>query len=315
MTKRQNPQTPQGAANAYMDSLPKQTRHTMRKKSGWRAVFIIAVIVLLVSLGALGAIALSYFQGQQKYESLAEYVESGSDPMEARIDWEGLRAVNPNTVAWVYIPNTSINYPVVRGDDNDYYLNHDFEGDEGWLANFGTIFMDYRNLPNWSDQSYYLYGHHMNDGSMFADIAAMADQSRFDDERIVYLYSPSGNFKLRSYSLIHCSADDSLVQVIFNDSQEMAAYVQGIIDQSIVNVGDIPAASQITKSFAFSTCDNYSVGRFVLFAYVEQTTVREMGGRRVEAPTGTAQSQVSDIPVPDEAAEKIEQVAGNGSAE
>lgn len=256
-----------------------------RKRSKWSTVFAIAVAVLVVSLVLLGVVAFSYLQGQQKYGEIAGYADlsavdaagqgGGSDTFPeglADIDWDALLAINPDTVAWLYIPGTSINYPVVRGADNEYYLTHDFNGDAGWLANYGAVFMDWRNVPDWLDSAYFIYGHHMNDGSMFADIAALADQQRFDECRTAYLFSPTGDFKLRTFSLVHCADDDPLVQISFESAADMASYIQDKMNRSVVSADGVPAASDITKSFAFATCDNFSMGRYVLYAYVEAAT-------------------------------------------
>ena len=219
----------------------------------------------------LGAIAFSYNQGQQKYAELAELARAqDGQPSGSDIDWDSLKAINPDIVAWLSIPGTNVNYPVVRGADNEYYLTHDFSGEEGWLAQYGAVFMDYRNDPDWNDESYFIYGHHMNDGSMFAGIAEMAQQARFDACRTVMLFSPGKSFRLRSFSLVHCAESDPIVETGFATAADMAAYVQDKIDQSVVDVGEIPAASAITKSFAFATCDNVSTGRYVLYAYVEE---------------------------------------------
>lgn len=267
-------------AQGYLSSLPQENQVLGSKRGPWRTVLVVAIIILVVSLGALGAIAYSYLQGQLKYDRLSEYANADGDAhgelAAMTVNWNELLAINPDTVAWVNIPDTNVDYPVVRGADNDYYLTHDFEGDEGWLANFGAVFMDYRNLPDWSDDAYFIYGHHMNDGSMFAAIAAMADQERFDASRIIYLLSPYGNFKLRSFSLIHCDPSDSLVQIAFSTPEEQARYVQDIMDRSIVEVGDVPDPHSIKKIFAFSTCDNLQSARYVLFAYIEETTVARL---------------------------------------
>ena len=240
------------------------------KINRWRTVLAIATVVFVAALVALAVICFSYLQGQQKYGGLAEHVDLQADDVSGfSIDWDALRAVNPDVVAWVYIPGTNVNYPVARGKDNEYYLSHDFAGEEGWLARYGSVFMDYRNDPSWSDAAYFLYGHHMSDGSMFSAIAEMADQKRFDAERAVYLLSPSASFKLRTFSLVHCAADEQIVQTGFASAADMAAYIQDKIDRSVVDVGEIPAADGIAKSFAFATCDNVSDGRYVLYAYEE----------------------------------------------
>lgn len=261
-----------------------------RKKGPWKAVFIIALIVLVGSLGALGVIGFSYFQGQQKYQSVTQLANVGEgtmlpdnagadiEPGKLNVDWAALKAANPDTVAWVYIPGTKISYPVVQGTDNDYYLTHDFDGEAGWLANYGAVFMDYRNNPNWSDQCYFIYGHHMNDGSMFAGIVDLTDQARFNECRTVYLLSPNGNFKLRTFALAHCSADDEIVRSSFDSPEQKGEYISQAVANDVVQVADRPPAESIDKIFAFATCDNESWGRYVLYAYIEDSSVSGLTG-------------------------------------
>ena len=258
-----------------------------RRKRGWTIVFAVALCVFVVSVGALGVIGFSYFQGQQKYGEVATHADVGAladdtgddtatswDELEESIhvDWDALRAANPDTVAWIHVPNTVISYPVVQGEDNEHYLTYDFDGDAGWLANYGAIFMDYKNKPDWSDKSYFIYGHHMNDGSMFADLVGLEDPKRFDECRTVYLLSPKGNLRLRTFALVHCAPEEELVYTKFKDAKEMQDYIQDKMDRSIVQPPDAPSAKSIKKLFAFATCDNASWGRYVLYAYVKDAS-------------------------------------------
>ena len=253
------------AKQTQLSEIEENRRSTKR----WRIVFVIALVVFLSSLLVLGLILFSYFQGRDKYSKLTNYTHiDASDFASMTVDWDALRAINPDIVAWIYIPGTVINYPVVKGEDNDYYLSHDFNKDAAWLASYGAIFMDYRNNPDFSDMSYFLYGHHMNDGSMFADIVSMSDQARFDSTRIIYLLSPERNYRLKSYSLVHCEATDPIVELNFPSTMDMSKYVQDKIDRSMVVANEIPPASDIKKSFAFATCDNVYDARYVLFAYI-----------------------------------------------
>ena len=285
-----------------------QGQHTVngKRKSGgpWRIVFVISLIILIVCLSALALIGLSYCQGQQKYESLARDtgisdISENADVRELKIDWEALKAINPDTVGWVYIPNTVINYPIVQASDNDYYLSHDFDGEEGWLAEFGTTFLDYRNASDWSDPSNFVYGHHLNDGSMFATLGEIDTQARFEECRTVFLLTPQGNYELRAYSLIHCPGTEAIVKTEFDDAKEMTEYVQDMIDRSEYDPGTIPAAKDIKKSFAFATCDNtyQSTGRYVLFCYVIDKNTKELAGEVSigENESGEAEGFVNDL--------------------
>ena len=281
-----------------------QDTDTGKKRGGpWRVVFVLALIVFIASIAALGVVAFSYIQGQMKYNAIAEQSSfepddlTGKELKDASVDWGALLVVNGDTVGWIYMPNTVINYPVVQGPDNDYYLNHDFEGAQGWLANYGTVFLDYRNKPDWTDQVNFVYGHHMHDGTMFSDLAGLDDQARFDECRTVYLLSPSGNFKLRTFALVHVPADAEIVLTGFSDPQEMTAYVQDKINRSVVEPGPIPAASEIKRVFALATCDNLSAdGRYVLYAYIENTSAEGLKGTLgVETGEGQAGEIVNDL--------------------
>ena len=256
-----------------------------RGARAWRIVFAISLVVFVAALAVLGVMAFSYFQGQVKYAEIAKSADfdpvdvEGKQLEQVTVDWSSLIEANGDTVAWLLVPNTDVNYPVVRGDDNEYYLTHDFDGEAGWLANYGAVFMDYRNNPDWSDQSYFIYGHHMNDGSMFADLAGLADQARFDECRTIYLLSPTGNFRLRTFAMLHVSADDEIVQANFSTPGDMASYVRKALESSVVDPGDVPAAGEMEKVFAFATCDNqFADGRYILFAYVDETTAEGLAG-------------------------------------
>ena len=238
-------------------------------------MLVVAAVALVASLVALALVMLSYLQGQQEYEELTELAAvdpvalARGDESGFHVDWDALRAINPDVVAWIDIPGADIDYPVVQGGDNEYYLSHDFHGYEGWLARYGAIFMDYRNDPDWNDEGYFIYGHNMSDGSMFHGVALMADQGRFDASRTVFLLSPTRNFELKTFALIHCAADETIVNTSFATKEDMAAYVQDKIDRSIVYVGDAPSAREVSRLFAFATCDDGSGGRYVLYAYEE----------------------------------------------
>ena len=273
------------AQNAYTpDGYPSYGQPRKKGKSVWTVVLVLALIVLAASLVALGVIAFSYFQGQQKYEHVADVAdfdpEGKTELGTLSVDWDALRAVNPDIVAWVYVPNTPINYPVVQGKDNDYYLSHDFDGDAGWLVENGTVFLDYRNDPEFRDPSSFMYGHHLNDGTMFAALGEVRDQARFEEIRTVYLLTPKGNYKLRGYSLVHCDGTEAIVRTTFESDEDMADYIKGIIERSEFDPGNIPSASAIRKSFALSTCDStwQSSGRCVLFCYIEDKTVDDVAG-------------------------------------
>lgn len=96
-------------------------------------------------------------------------VEEDDPVMEAlaQTDLEALRQVNPDVVAWIRIPDTKIDYPILQGQDNDFYLDHNWKG-EGQIA--GSVFLEYTNEPDLTDYNSILYGHNMANGTIFHDL-------------------------------------------------------------------------------------------------------------------------------------------------
>ena len=260
-------------------------RPPKRRRNGWDIVFWVALVVFVLAVAALGVIALSYWQGQKAYDELAAEAldvpdDAAADEValdELTVDWEALAAINEDIVGWIYIPGSVVNYPIVQGDDDSYYLKHGFTGESGWAGRFGTIFLAAANSGDFSDDNNLLYGHHMANGSMFGLIGDMIKQSTFDEYRTIYILTPEGNYKLRTFALVDVASTDTAVVVDeFDSAEEQAAYYQDKIDDSIVDASDIVDVSEMEKTFMLCTCDELaSDGRYLLYAYVEESTVTD----------------------------------------
>ena len=114
------------------------------------------------------------------------------------VDFAGLREKNPDVVAWIQIPALEeLNYPVVMGEDNAYYVNHNWEKEE---SEEGAIFLDFRNQPDFSQSHNILYGHCMKDGTMFQPLGQWEKESFLrGNDRTVLLYLPE---EVRVYEII-----------------------------------------------------------------------------------------------------------------
>lgn len=267
------------AAQYRRDAYGSAARPPRRGRGAWRVAFVVSVVVLVVALAALGAIGYQYWSQQRAYDDLEQYAavqeQENLALSDLTVDWDSLRAINPDIVAWVYMPGTSINYPVVQGQDNEEYLHQAFDGSTGWLASAGTIFLDAANSSDLADRNNALYGHHMNDGSMFAPIADLADQAEFDAHRDLYVLTPAGNYRLKTFALVNTVGTDAIVQTAFATDADWRAYVQDKLDRSVATqTGDVLSASDIEQTFLLSTCEySQNDGRAVLFAAVVETTV------------------------------------------
>ena len=249
------------------------------RKNPWRVVFVVSLVVLIAALIGLGAIAFQYISQQRAYDDLEQYASlSDSENMtlaDLTVDWDALRAVNPDIVAWIYVPDSPINYPVVQGDDNEEYLHKAFDGSTGWLASAGTIFLDSTNSSDFSDRNSALYGHHMNDGSMFASLSDWQNNDEFNSHRDIYVLTPQGNYRLKTFALVKTTGDDALVQTTFSSDESYQSYIQDKLDRSVTTQqGEVLSAADIRQSMLFSTCEySQADGRAVLFAAVVETTV------------------------------------------
>ena len=110
-----------------------------------------------------------------------------------QIDFDKLKAVNEDAVAWLYSPDTVIDYPVMKANDYSYYLSHLPDGTSN--AN-GSLFIDYNNASDFSGDLTVIYGHHMNSGRMFGSLNGYKTQSYFNEHPYMYLYTDEGNYRI-----------------------------------------------------------------------------------------------------------------------
>ena len=271
-----------------------------KKFSVWTIVFIVALIVFIAALIMLGRIVYSYWQGENAYEQIAEDSFTIPDDIEGTplssltVDWDSLKATNPDVIGWIYVPGTVINYPIMYSGDDETYLYRDFYGNIGgnWMPNFGAIFLSGINEPDFSDLNNIVYGHNLISGAMFSDFAKFAKQDEFDTHRSVYLLTPQGNYRLNTFAVLDVDSSDPLATSDFIDTAEYTAYVQDKIDRSIVTPEEgMPNAADIQKTFAFVTCDhdNYNDKRYVVYCKIAEYAALDTG-----SSTSTGANVVED---------------------
>lgn len=133
--------------------------------------------------------------GPEQEEDVSEAVQKESSVPE--IDFASLKAINKDVVGWLYLPDTVINYPVVQGEDNSYYLKRLVDG--SYNAN-GSLFIDYQNQMDFSDDNTLIYGHHMDSGKMFATLVKYKSQEFYDEHPIIYFLTEEQNYKMEIFA-------------------------------------------------------------------------------------------------------------------
>ena len=130
------------------------------------------------------------------------------DTVPQKIDFQGLWAINPDAYAFIEIPGTQVNYPVMQSStqEEDYYLNVTFEG---VAALPGPIYSRMVNAKDFTDPITVIYGHDMLDGSYFGDLKNYIDRGFFDTYRDMYIYTPELQLEYKIIAeVVH---DDTLI--------------------------------------------------------------------------------------------------------
>lgn len=255
-----------GASQRYGGEEP------VKKRDALSTLLIAVGVVLLLVAGFLwGQSRLRYMKQDKINKELASYVtvkdteldSEKSEPPE--VDWAGLKAVNDDVVGWLQVPGTTINYPVYQAEDNDYYLRTSATGE--WSIG-GQLFLDYENAaPGMVDQISQIYGHHLLDGTMFEQIAAMDDQARFDEIKTVWYVTESAAYECQPLFLYYTTPDDGDARIFkFENDEEFRTYLRERLNRAVTKCKDsdiIVSGSQHVLTLV--TCNYYDgYGRTIL---------------------------------------------------
>lgn len=236
-------------------------RRTPKKRSNLLSniLIVLGVVLLLVAAGMWGFAQWRYHEQDVINQKLAGYSKVEKEDGPPTVDWEGLKAINPDVVGWIYVPGTTINYPVYQGEDNDRYLRHNAEGE--WTIG-GQIFLDYESrAPGMIDHQSIIYGHHLNDGSMFEQIAALDDQKKFDEITTIWYITEEQAIELQPLLLYYTHPEDQNVRIFsFENIAKFHDYLEELLAKSQTHAADADKIIHGTKNvLALATC-NYLDG-------------------------------------------------------
>ena len=147
--------------------------------------------------------------------------ESTTEPApeyHSKIDFKKLWEINTDIYAWIEILGTDISYPIVQGGPwENYYLDHTIEGYEGYP---GAIFTQLINHKDFEDFNTLIYGHDINDGSMFAQLHYYRDPDYFNEHREIKIYLPDKEMTYKVFAAI--TYDDRLIPKYYDNESEYA---------------------------------------------------------------------------------------------
>lgn len=178
------------------------------------------------------------------------------------VDFASLKSQCADVQAWIYLPETVINYPVVQCDDNMYYLHRLINGD---YNSSGSLFIECLCAKNFQADNTIIYGHHMNDGSMFAKLVYYNTQEFFDSHPYFYINTPDKNYRCEIFSGYVTNSTSDTYQISFSGDQAFKDYISAMKGHSLFK-SDVEVAPG-DKIVTLSTCTyDYDDARFVVQA-------------------------------------------------
>lgn len=180
-----------------------------------------------------------------------------------QIDFKTLKKQNADTVGYIQVNETKIDYVVVKGKDNSYYLNHNFEKKKN-IA--GWIFADYHNQFDGEDKNIILYGHNTRDGSMFDTLKNVLDKEWYENEENykVLFITEMGTYYYQVFSTYSIKPENYYINTEFNSESEYLSFLKKLKNRSVYDYSvDVDANDKI---LTLSSCLQEGQKRVVLHA-------------------------------------------------
>lgn len=220
-----------------------------------RILTAILLVILLFSIWNLAKIFLEYRKGDQIYEQALTFsvstgdaaaVEEETSPM---VDFEGLQEINPEIFGWILIEDTKINYPILQGENNQYYLTHAYDHQ---VSSYGSIFLDESNSPDLSDRHSILYGHNMKNKAMFGDLSKYKEQEFADAHPTITILFPDKTQTYTIFSAYTAHVLDEVYHLEFESDAQFQTMLDEMVSKSLID-SEITPTSQ-DRILTLSTC-------------------------------------------------------------
>lgn len=206
----------------------------MKKKNNKIKKIIIKIAILICFLGALFfAVGIilnlrEYKKAQDSYQSLAKaksYNEQQTTEslLLTKEEIDELKSINSKFYAWIICEGTNIAYPIVQGDDNEYYLTHLFTNE---INNAGCLFIDYREFSDFTNYNTVVYGHNMKDETMFSILSEYKNQEYYENHKEMIIQTEQKNYKLELFSAYTVPDEFDAWKIDFQTTEEFKTWLE-----------------------------------------------------------------------------------------
>lgn len=195
---------------------------------------------------------------------------------ERMLQIEKLQEQNSDIVGWIEVEGTNINYPVLQGEDNSYYMNHNYKKEEN---TYGSIFLD--KDYDWSipSSNLLLYGHNLQNGELFHDILNYKDKSYYEEHPVIRFTTEKADseFEIISafYSRVYYKSETNVFRYYYfinaDNEEEYNEFIENAKESSIYDTGK--TAEYGDQLITLSTCSYHTEdGRFAVVARKNKST-------------------------------------------
>lgn len=165
------------------------------------------------------------------------------------VDLEPLRAVNPDVIGWIYIPDTVVKYPLMRSADNSDYLSMTWDGS---ASKSGSIFLESKNRSDLSDFHTLIYGHNLRNDKMFSCLTEYQDQEYMENHRLVYIVLEDAVLRYEVFSAYTAKTDSDAYRLYFEDEAQKQSVLDEYMEKSLVETDLVPGVDN--NILTLSTC-------------------------------------------------------------
>ncbi len=195
-------------------------------------------------------------------DDLSEY-----DIPDLHLNFNSLYSANPNIFAWINIPGTKVDYPILQHPtDTAYYLNHNIDGSEGYP---GCLYTEYYNSTEMTSFNTIIYGHNMKDGSMFHTLHSYEKEDFLKENPYIYIFTPKGTIVYEIFAATQYSDKHILFEYDFEKKEDRQKFIDTVKDWDNAVVDEDADVTADSKLITLSTCVSPSSSkRFIVVAYM-----------------------------------------------
>jgi sortase, SrtB family len=229
----------------------------------------INVMVLLLFVGCIAFGAYAMWDSNQLYveADTTQYEQYKPIDTDTR-SFAELKEINTDVIGWISVYGTNIDYPLVQTEDNETYVNTSITGEK---VLSGSIFLDYRNRPDFSDFNSIIYGHHMDRALMFGDIGEFQDEEYFKERRYGRLYNGTREYGIEFFAFVEADGyDRSVYAPAITEMVSQQDYLEGLLGKALYS-REVEGGS-FDRLVLLSTCASSATnGRHILVGRLSDT--------------------------------------------